>query len=105
MKINENPFPSTVLGDRKGKIDNTEHGAGRIQENSDGVSISSKHKIKELMKEIAQSRTDSDQALHEIAESMKSGQYLPSADDVADAILDEMNMLGELFQWSSSSES
>lgn len=105
MKIDEHSFSYTVLGKTKSKAKSPESAADKTRTDSDGVSISSQQRLKKLMKDLANSDVDAEQMLGKVASSMDGDRYLPSAEDVADAILDDMSLLGEIFQWSDSQDS
>ncbi len=104
MKILEHPFSVAVLGKQKSSAKDKNSFHENTRTIADGVSISSKQKLKELLKEVTSTEFDETDELDEISASMDGDCYLPSADDVADAILDEMSLLGDLYQWSNSAD-
>lgn len=102
MKIDKNSIGPVSLVEPRNRPKNAKDPGHTAQKVSDGVDISSRHRLQRLLKEMPD--TDESQILGEVAKSMDDGKYLPSADDVAEAILDDMSLLGEIFRWSDPSE-
>ncbi len=91
MKINNNPNVQNIIGAYKAKANKVEK-TNKLNQANDKVEISDKAKDFQVAMQAFKKLPDIRQEkINEVAKAIKSGTYNPSAEEITDKILNQIN--------------